>query len=412
MIISGVVLLTLICPMLGFLISVLGASLDKARASFYLFIICSVVAVPALFFLPAINYDATRIFSEMSTYLSYQDFSSIIKHYFITGSDYRTYPVFIWLMFLVSKTGLFTLLSFISVLFTYFLFCLPLFREWKKENISYPFFILGFIGTFFWISYVSTISGMRFYLGLSVFFISIYIDLINDSKPRSHRKNILILMLYFIALLIHPGTIFFLLVRLIVFLANKIPNYMTVSLIIIFVFILQFISRGSISGSSNYLIVLFNRLITYNQNSNFSDLRTLALTVKNISGILVNVYMLLVSGYALYKKRHNDGTKKLDLFVFSLSAMTLSFSTSYNLISRFSLISVPLLIIYYNNRSNKIASNSNLLVQYIGVILICFSLLTGINYNRNIIYLDFNITEQNVFLKPIFLNFKYIMQYK
>lgn len=92
--------------------------------------------------------------------------------------------------------------------------------------------------------------------------------------------------------------------------------------------------------------------------------------------------------------------------------MTLSFSTSYNLISRFSLISVPLLIIYYNNRSNKIASNSNLFVQYIGVILICFSLLTGINYNRNIINLDFNITEQNVFLKPIFLNFKYIMQYK
>jgi hypothetical protein len=373
--------------------------LDRKRSIFYLFILALVIAYPALFFLPDLNYDATRIFTEMGNYNDSSSFVELYKNYIDVGSDYRTYPVFVFFMFVISKTGLFNLLPFLSAFFTYFLFLFPIVSEWKKGERRSSTVIVSLFGVFAWLSYVLTISGMRYYLAIAIYFFSMYIDIVRSDNKKNEKliKKLIPWILYLLAVLIHPSMIVFLCITI----ASKLTKkHASVSAIVVAIagFIVMNLQTFVGNGTNGYFTTLINRFTIYSENANFSSMRTIAIILREY----VALFMILASIIFIIKKLFShtpSANMEFTLFTFYSMVFTLSMFTKYNIYDRFIFFVIPLAILYY---LLNISKDVSIITNIIFFVLIFSVILVGLNYNQNVSYLNFSVTKLNIYFSPIF----------
>lgn len=393
-----------ISPMISAVISLTLMVIDRKRAALYLFFVCLAIALPALFFIPDVSYDASRIFREMLSYKSFTSFRSLITLYFQTGSDYRTYPIFVYTMYAVSRTGFFTLLPFISVFGTYFLTTLPVIDMWRRERIKWPTLAIGIGAIVSWISYVLTISGMRFYLAAALVCTVLYFDLFNGSNT-SGAKIALLVSLYIVAALIHPGVLLIILARVITALAYRIPLPLLGLLGIVAIGALQYVLLSKSGGGGGYVATLINRLVVYGQNGNFSDVRTLAIKLKEILTIFV-AFILLALSIRSYITNEKEKFNKANVFIITLCLLTIGLMNSANLIDRISFVIVPIFVVFCARLYIK-----NQLVYFLFIPVAIILIVAGLNYNQNVSYLVFVDKPLNVLFHPIWDSVRNIIGY-
>lgn len=397
----------MISPIIGILMNMVLLFLDRRRSIIYLLLLCVSIAIPALFMVPDISSDAYRILSEMKKYSLYTNVWEMLSIYAATGSDYGTYPLFTSIMFLISRTHVPTLLPFIAILFTYFFSLMPFVNEYRMKRYGSLKLAISVVSVGGWISYVMTMSGMRFFLAAAIVWSTIYFDFFEtDYINKERKRNIFIGLGYLCAALIHPGIVPVVLIGFFSRQLSKIPIIYLVFGAIIFFGTLQFVLRTGNPFSSGYVSVLVNRFLVYSNNSNFTGLRTLAMRLKEYTAIWSAIVSIVIAIRRRLIQSQYGSSDYRNTVVILLSLLVLALAGSGNIIDRLMYIAIPVSV--YCLMDMKLPTNIKSIISASVVLPV---ILTGINYNQNIRYLVFNREIGQIMKLDIMTNLRYLNKY-
>ncbi|MCP8850483.1 hypothetical protein LOX61_08280 [Latilactobacillus curvatus] len=362
----------------------------------------TVIAIPSLFFVPDLNMDATVYFNAMNTFRKYFSFGDLYK--FITATptilrEYKSYPGATFLLYIISKTGLYTLLSFITVTLSYFsvLTAVSSFFESKK---TYGYIFTQLI-SLFTIHYLFSMSVVRFYLAVALLLIVTFVVI-----KKSSRKYII---LFTIPALVHPGIIPPMVLVLGSMLFRKVSNKVMYFLIITIPFLF---SAGSLIQKLNvngYVGIQIGKLMRY---VNKSDLVTMFTTTKTwtIEAIVVIYLLLFIFAVQINKNRINNldiQKKRMINVAYYFSAFTIGISPFNIIFIRYMAIAIPFTLAGFSILlSNKNIKGKNVIFSTL-ILIVIISILS----NSDISYVTFSVRPIKALGMPLFETIKLITKY-
>lgn len=381
------VLLTIcffISPILSFLIATIFFSMKKESAIVSFFFGIS-ISFPALFYVPLMTDDAYRIFDVV------QSMQNVSAEYIITwlklwAGDYLNYPLFTALMYFVSHHFNYTALSFIVAGITYSLITYTVWKYVRILKVNIVSKYLTLFASLSWVSYLETISGMRFNLACVM---ALYIIL--ELFIFKEKYKIIDLAWLLIPLSIHPGVILIILplfFLLILQRGNLVVKVVSFSIFLIggIVFI------SGLADSLPYVGMLKRRLTSY-QSTSFGYISSPQHIVHFCIAVLIAIISVVLMGH-LQKERISQNflytmqykMSSIYLVYFLITVLSLSFGMRLAMI-------LPILFILIISSS----TSSLLLTQqktFANSILV-FLIISGLAYNINV--LDINFYNINLF---------------
>lgn len=279
------------------------------------------LAFLAFHVIPDMGMDLYRYYLRMDQMLELQTLDAIRGEISSFNIEFISY----YLMFIISKTGLYGLYPALSVAFTYSI-CLGIaIQVARVRNYTASETRLIILLLLAWLSSDAVVSGIRYNMAFSVLLLAVYYDYFLK------KKNILSYSLYFATLLIHSSFIVFVFFRIILpFLKRyKLLRYIVFSILVTWSLYFGFIAD------------IANNLSFYNDGYLTEKLEGYSVTHEGgrIGKYIVRYAKLLmctiISIVLIKKKETSNGEKTIELFNTSNALLVVGSFNRLIYVSRF-----------------------------------------------------------------------------
>lgn len=196
--------------------------------------------------------DLIRIFNEMESFRQLND-----EYLYESAPLSRAY---IWLFAMLNNDNL---LILFTCIFVYTIGLSSIYKIGKRNKCSNRIILFSIFMSVSLYNYLLVISNIRYLLALTIFFVILYLDLVNRKK--------LYWIGYVIDILFHPGIILFVIIRFLI--TNKI-KYTVLFLFFIYLcfnFFIENIFSILINISDVFFSGLQSKMLVYKEISNFSQ---------------------------------------------------------------------------------------------------------------------------------------------
>lgn len=345
----------------------------------------------------AYHYKAAYIFQVYDNVLEW--FSYMMTGDIPTDYGYSNYPLFGLLLYMFSKTGTYSLVSFVVIFIVYYLYSSIILDIYKKNKISKLLFLASFITILVLVNIRYTTSGMRYSLAVALTMFLFYKDIENEFK---FNKSIIF---YIVPILIHSSITVFALVRIFFPLlrdANLYKKLIAVFTVPILSVVLPLLKRIDIG----YLSFLIDKFSEYQITSNYIELFRISDLTYVYIGVFISILYIIL--YHLKLKFQDRIVRNFYTLVLYICLLTLSMIPFLTILDRFVWFVYPSIVI---SSVLLIANDSNILkdkykrnnnIPFYFLILLC--LVSGIIWNKKVIdfltFIDYNtvdILTNNVF---------------
>lgn len=340
------------------------------------------LAYPALFYIPLLTDDATRIFHVVDSMKDIQ-LSYLVTWLQNWAQDYLNYPTFTFLMYFVARTLKTTFLSFIVAGLSYASICYAVCKF--TQTFKIPNFIKGLtlVASITWISYLELISGMRFVLA-SCIALLIILNLFVFKKDM----NYLSLLWFLIPISIHPGVLLVIIPIGLIWVIKKQSNMLVKSLLILLVMMGLVILLTGQNLQNQYIRMLLGRLTTY-QNVTYGYV----MAPQKIFHLVLGVTATLLSVLFLY--RESSENYLADDMIHRLSSLSRIYFLYYlillpaiNLDIRLMMVMPILAILGITIKTSRYIQSDSKWAYFI-IILLILLIISGAVYNISALKINF-----------------------
>lgn len=366
--------------------------MDNKNSKRYLFLFCLGVSLIALYYTPSMAQDGFRIMYEINDWRGFGNITDLFTSLSSNHQEESTYPVFSLLMYLVSRTGSDTYISGISMFGTLFCSLFPLIDSLAKRRIGKIQALISSIAIIMWINYLYVVSGMRFYLAISLLLLIVYENLLVEKKNY-------IQILYVIPICIHPGVTPIVIIAVVTSIIKKdrmMNRLISLFLLPIVIYISNFLN-GHVS--IYYLNLMFSKIIHYASNDSYSELMGESFFIRLWASIFV-IIVFLYWYYVFVKGTMN----KYYIFVQYTVLFTLGSAPFYNLGDRniSAAILLVIMVVSLNLFKTNLEKNKTE-KKIVGEFIIVMIIIIGIMYNsNNIRYLILNKQISSLIMNGFF----------
>lgn len=353
------------------------------------------LAYPALFYIPLLTDDATRIFHVVDSMKDIQ-LSYLVTWLQTWAQDYLNYPTFTFLMYFVARTLKTTFLSFIVAGLSYASICYSICKFTQIFKI--PNFIKGLaiVASITWISFLELISGMRFVLA-SCIALLIILDLFVLKK----NMNYLSLLWFLIPISIHPGVLLVIIPIVLFWIIKKQSNVLVRTLLILLAIFSLIVLLGGQDFQNQYIRMLLTRFTIY-QNITYDYV----MAPQKIFHLGLGITITLLSILFLYRESNDD--MLVNSVIYRLSTLNKIYFLYYlilipiiNLDMRLMMV-MPIIAILGITTKTSIYIQSNSKWIYFVIILLMLLILSGVVYNISALKINFEpVSWLFPFLNPI-----------
>lgn len=292
-------MLTVICPPVGGLISIINVFKDRKEWRKYIFSICYALAALAYCYVPTTDSDLVRYFNDVKRYSGFS-FGELFTR-FITGKELLiSYSSIAWV---VGKLGMPHLLPAISTFFVYFI---PLYIMFKvtedingdlKKCVEYMLFMIVTI------SFFSIANNVKNILAFCVAFYAIYRDV------YLKKRNALTAFIYLFAFFLHASCMIIILIRFVTLLTGKLRVFALLFALFMKQFVsLLYINVGRISTDNVFSRLLSNFinkgwLYYYNTEASWAIVSSQSGSIKAAKIVYVLIVSIIVIYLVLYQRK-------------------------------------------------------------------------------------------------------------
>ncbi len=322
----------------------------RRNTMIYILVSTGILAVLCFFVDPLEIYrehgyyiDLNRFYRDMFVFQTYGWEAPV---YFLR-TPYETIPIVKIIVFIVSKTGVYGLLPALACIVVYYSFGYVLIKIKKESDVSDWTTVLAFFFFIVMNNYVNTFSNIRMPMGISVFVVILYKDLIE------HKSFVKCMMGYCALIFLHPIFVVFIMFRILAFFTNK-YSLITTCLVSVGAGVVLGIS-DAVSGLTSgnvFLTAIFEKINYYTRDevANHVDSAWVAIAC-------VRIIILSLSLWCMHQKCKKEKIKKyeeMEKFAYIVLCFTIGANWNFHLFTRMSNLIVYLFIIFFViNRSCK-----------------------------------------------------------
>ena len=314
---------------------------------------------------------------------------------------YYNYPLFALLLYIFSKTGTYSLVSFTVILIVYFLYTKIIYDIYQKYNISKFLFLLSIFTIVSIVNVRFTTSGMRYSLAVSIMVFLFYKEIDNGFKLN---KSI---FYYLVPIFIHSAALIFVALRFI-FPWLKDANFYKKIMVLLSLPIFALLSPLLQLFNLEYLSFLLEKFDSYQKTEIFIKLFSTSDFINVYLGFFISLLYIFLY-HTTFRFQKNLNVKLYFSFVLYICLFTLSVLPFLTILDRFVWFVYPLVAIsmilhigYNKTHIERVQYIRNNYLPFFIVLTLCF--IGGVIGNRRFLdflrLIDFNTMEiltKNVF---------------
>lgn len=314
---------------------------------------------------------------------------------------YYNYPLFALLLYIFSKTGTYSLISFTVILIVYFLYTKIMYDIYQRYNISKFLFLLSIFTIVSIVNVRFTTSGMRYSLAVSIMVFLFYKEIDNGFKLN---KSV---FYYLVPIFIHSATLIFVALRFI-FPWLKDANFFKKIMVLFSLPIFMLLSPLLQLFNLEYLSFLLEKFDSYQKTEIFIKLFSTSDFINVYLGVFISL-LYIVLYHTTFRFQKNLNVKLYFSFVLYICLFTLSVLPFLTILDRFVwfvyplvAISMTLHIAYNKTHIERVQYIRNNYFPFFIVLTLCF--IGGVIGNRK--FLDFlrfvDFTTMEILTKNVF----------
>lgn len=375
-------------------------------SKYYLWLFIFGLSLIALRYIPfftddgAYHYKAAYLFQFYDNIFDW--FANLMSNNIPTEEyGYYNYPLFALLLYIFSKTGTYSLVSFTVILIVYFLYTKIIYGIYQKYNISKFLFLLSLFTMLAIVNVRFTTSGMRYSLAVSILVFLFYKEIDNGFKLN---KSI---FYYLVPIFIHSAALIFVALRFI-FPWLKDANFFKKIMVLFSLPIFVLLSPLLQLFNLEYLSFLLEKFDSYQKTEIFIKLFSTSDFINVYLGVFISL-LYIVLYHTTFRFQKNLNVKLYFSFVLYICLFTLSVLPFLTILDRFVwfvyplvAISMTLHIAYNKTHIERVQYIRNNYLPFFIVLTLCF--IGGVIGNRKFLdflrLIDFNTMEiltKNVF---------------
>lgn len=372
---------------------------------YYLILFVIGISLIALRYIPYFTDDGAYHFKAAYLYQFYDNifdwFKNLMSKNIPTEYGYYNYPLFALLLYIFSKTGTYSLISFTVIMIVYFLYTKIIYDISRKYNISKFLFLLALLTMIAIVNVRYTTSGMRYSLAVSILVFLFFKEINNGFKAN---KTI---YFYLIPVLIHSSTVIFVLMRLMFPWLKDMKIYKKITVLFSLPLLIQ-LSPVLQHLNINYLSFLLEKFDVYQNTATFISL----FRTSDLYNVYIGVFICFIYIFFYHTNFRFQTNPKVNLFfsfVLYICLLTLSVLPFLTILDRFVWFVYPLVAIsmilhiaYNKTHIERVQYIRNNYLPFFIVLTLCF--IGGAIGNRKFLdflrLVDFNTMEiltKNVF---------------
>ena len=375
-------------------------------SKYYLWLFIFGLSLIALRYIPfftddgAYHYKAAYLFQFYDNIFDW--FANLMSNNIPTEEyGYYNYPLFALLLYIFSKTGTYSLVSFTVILIVYFLYTKIIYGIYQKYNISKFLFLLSLFTMLAIVNVRFTTSGMRYSLAVSILVFLFYKEIDNGFKLN---KSI---FYYLVPIFIHSAALIFVALRFI-FPWLKDANFFKKIMVLFSLPIFVLLSPLLQLFNLEYLSFLLEKFDSYQKTEIFIKLFSTSDFINVYLGVFISLLYIFLY-HTTFRFQKNLNVKLYFSFVLYICLFTLSVLPFLTILDRFVwfvyplvAISMTLHIAYNKTHIERVQYIRNNYLPFFIVLTLCF--IGGVIGNRKFLdflrLIDFNTMEiltKNVF---------------
>lgn len=372
---------------------------------YYLMLFVIGISLIALRYIPYFTDDGAYHFKAAYLYQFYDNifdwFKNLMSKNIPTEYGYYNYPLFALLLYIFSKTGTYSLISFTVIMIVYFLYTKIIYGIYQKYNISKFLFLLALLTMLAIVNVRFTTSGMRYSLAVSILVFLFYKEIDNGFKLN---KSI---FYYLVPIFIHSAALIFVALRFI-FPWLKDANFYKKIMVLLSLPIFALLSPLLQLFNLEYLSFLLEKFDSYQKTEIFIKLFSTSDFINVYLGVLISLLYIFLY-HTTFRFQKNINVKLYFSFVLYICLFTLSVLPFLTILDRFVwfvyplvAISMTLYIAYNKTHIERVQYIRNNYLPFFIVLTLCF--IGGVIGNRKFLdflrLVDFNTMEiltKNVF---------------
>ena len=375
-------------------------------SKYYLWLFIFGLSLIALRYIPfftddgAYHYKAAYLFQFYDNIFDW--FANLMSNNIPTEEyGYYNYPLFALLLYIFSKTGTYSLVSFTVILIVYFLYTKIIYGIYQKYNISKFLFLLSLFTMLAIVNVRFTTSGMRYSLAVSILVFLFYKEIDNGFKLN---KSI---FYYLVPIFIHSAALIFVALRFI-FPWLKDANFFKKIMVLFSLPIFVLLSPLLQLFNLEYLSFLLEKFDSYQKTEIFIKLFSTSDFINVYLGVFISL-LYIVLYHTTFRFQKNLNVKLYFSFVLYICLFTLSVLPFLTILDRFVwfvyplvAISMTLHIAYNKTHIERVQYIRNNYLPFFIVLTLCF--IGGVIGNRK--FLDFlrfvDFTTMEILTKNVF----------
>ena len=372
---------------------------------YYLMLFVIGISLIALRYIPYFTDDGAYHFKAAYLYQFYDNifdwFKNLMSKNIPTEYGYYNFPLFALLLYIFSKTGTYSLISFTVIMIVYFLYTKIIYEIYQKYNISKFLFLLALLTMLAIVNVRFTTSGMRYSLAVSILVYLFYKEIDNGFKLN---KSI---FYYLVPIFIHSAALIFVALRFI-FPWLKDANFYKKTMVLLSLPIFTLLSPLLQLFNLEYFSFLLEKFDSYQKTEIFIKLFSKSDFINVYLGVLISLLYIFLY-HTTFRFQKNLNVKLYFSFVLYICLFTLSVLPFLTILDRFVwfvyplvAISMTLHIAYNKTHIERVQYIRNNYLPFFIVLTLCF--IGGVIGNRRFLdflrLVDFNTMEiltKNVF---------------
>ena len=372
---------------------------------YYLMLFVIGISLIALRYIPYFTDDGAYHFKAAYLYQFYDNifdwFKNLMSKNIPTEYGYYNFPLFALLLYIFSKTGTYSLISFTVIMIVYFLYTKIIYEIYQKYNISKFLFLLALLTMLAIVNVRFTTSGMRYSLAVSILVYLFYKEIDNGFKLN---KSI---FYYLVPIFIHSAALIFVALRFI-FPWLKDANFYKKTMVLLSLPIFTLLSPLLRLFNLEYFSFLLEKFDSYQKTEIFIKLFSKSDFINVYLGVLISLLYIFLY-HTTFRFQKNLNVKLYFSFVLYICLFTLSVLPFLTILDRFVWFVYPLVAIsmilhigYNKTHIERVQYIRNNYLPFFIVLTLCF--IGGVIGNRRFLdflrLVDFNTMEiltKNVF---------------
>jgi len=372
---------------------------------YYLMLFVIGISLIALRYIPYFTDDGAYHFKAAYLYQFYDNifdwFKNLMSKNIPTEYGYYNFPLFALLLYIFSKTGTYSLISFTVIMIVYFLYTKIIYEIYQKYNISKFLFLLALLTMLAIVNVRFTTSGMRYSLAVSILVYLFYKEIDNGFKLN---KSI---FYYLVPIFIHSAALIFVVLRFI-FPWLKDANFYKKIMVLLSLPIFTLLSPLLQLFNLEYFSFLLEKFDYYQKTEIFIKLFSKSDFINVYLGVLISLLYIFLY-HTTFRFQKNLNVKLYFSFVLYICLFTLSVLPFLTILDRFVWFVYPLVAIsmilhiaYNKTHIERVQYIRNNYLPFFIVLTLC--LIGGVIGNKR--FLDFlrliDFTTMEILTKNVF----------